>query len=192
MTNKINVKQILILLPILFTSLKTWAIMDSPKLTPIYRDLARLDLGSSATHALEQFDPQFEIMSSKKFLSNVQSLFIETFAEETPQAAIGDFNGDSTPDVALMGISHGRLLTVALISSRNVYKPVVIQESSDKKVESKGLINYLVKLPAENKFQNKGSLEKKFKNDAIKIETFLGPSHLYYFEEGKFNEWTKK
>lgn len=191
MLKNLPLKSSRLLLPLLFISIKSWAMLDTPKLIPTSHRLARLELGTSATKALKKFDPQFEIIGEEKFLLNVQTLFKESYSEEIPQAAIGDFNGDRVPDVALMGKSHGKILTLALISSKNEYKPVVIQQELKYEEKKKGLINYLVKLPAQEQIQGQESIEKKFKNDAIKIETFLGPSHLYYFKDGKFHEWKR-
>lgn len=140
-----------------------------------------------------KWDSRFKIYDYNFFAPSVQSVFTEP-DDGLPMAVIGDFNGDSRADLALMGVSEGTEKAIVVVNegaSRRIIE-LSSQPASDpqKSILSvggkneKGLSLYLSLFRSKEINFKKNKVFKKAP-DAIQIEKYFGATKAYYLKPNK-------
>lgn len=208
-------KSILLVFSLLFVPLVSQA-LTQPSIQKRPRKVGAVQLGPDVEAALKAFDPNFRIFKDTEFILAVQDIFAEEAEDgETPMAVVADFNGDRIRDVAVIGTNGKDQLTLGILSGPEGYSIQVIQrepylapdksfhppmidsdyvsdEAEGERWRQQGLITYLavVKSIAKTPPEKRSDGVKRFRNDALMIDTFLAAStRLIYVKDGNFREW---
>lgn len=139
--------------------------------------------------------PNFKIWSASDFYKGILDDYSFT-SRQTPSIVTGDFNGDSTDDVAIAGRDQDRSKVIAIFVGENKCDVFEIlnrpYEDPSKMIvdmgneSGSGLIEYL---GSAHKGKKSSSFEKHvldLKSDAIIINVFGKASTLYYLKKGVF------
>lgn len=117
--------------------------------------------------------------------------------QQIPSAAIGDFNGDGTPDAALWGHNKSHYLLLAILSDSKGWKVVEVLRRTyldpkttwnnlGKEHSGYGLIeslSFVLRQRLESPHE-KSPLE--LRSDAFELSHFGKAAVLYYYDNGKF------
>ena len=143
--------------------------------------------------ALTQFDPSFSIWEYHNYPSyilegiNNRQLVNE---DNAPFAVIADFNGDGILDVALHGRNDKNILLISIISIKDTFKVLKIDQFPIFREEQKQnagdhFIQLIqkgnIKLPSHTD----GNLS--LKNDAIELIIIERAGIIYHFGDGKWH-----
>jgi hypothetical protein len=186
---------------------------EAPAIEARADGMGELKLGKTAEDALKKFDANLVLLKSEDFTQSIQDMFQDDIPGQTPVAIVGDLNGDKIQDAVVMGKNKTKILTVALMSEKSgsyqakklAEKPLPVKmdkkdskakstakTESDQELQSQdetGLTEYLGLVPAIHRGPKAEQGEKRFENDAVRIENFRGASRLLYYKNGKFQEW---
>lgn len=85
-----------------------------------------LHLSDAVRAAIAKYDATFTPWTDADYLPDIRAYYQYT-DDQAPFAVIGDFNGDRLPDVVLDGKTARSAVVLALLSSRDRYRPVEVE-----------------------------------------------------------------
>jgi hypothetical protein len=162
-------------------------------------DRPKLVLGKSAEEALKKYDPKFKVWTEQDFAPSVLKYY--TFSSrQMPWTVVGDFNGDDTNDVVMLGANDSNHLLVVILSGKEKFRVLEIESfnKTDPKKECTvglpikecGLWRYLTysgpgtrKSPHEKK-------ELFLTTEGFELNYFEKSATLYFHDKGKFRTYT--
>lgn len=171
-----------------------------------------ISLSLDMKEAMRKYNPDFRVWKSEDYLPSLIQLYEFKssprkgyFAYQTPSVVIGDFNGDFTPDVIMMGCDKTNNLTVAIMSGSKGYRVIELGKSPVKNPMEEwygmyggdegreyGFSSYLTlfqpgKIAANPNF-NRPEIDLKM--DAFVMEMFEKSSAIYFYADGRFVSYT--
>lgn len=153
-----------------------------------------LQLSNKIREILTNYSPQFKAWKFDDYAQScVGAGYYQCTEKQTPFAVIGDFNGDTIPDLTLMGHTAANDVTLSLLSDKTEFHVVEISKTdlSDPSREltggyGKGLWIYLshrnpgkIKSPYETK-------ELMLRNDAFEVIYCGKAATIHYFKNNRF------
>ena len=178
-------------------SLKTTAHttdIDSVIVLPFSISNCTLTLSAEILKTLAAYDPQFKVWQFRDYAKScVGTPDYQCTEKQTPFAVIGDFNGDTIPDITLMGHNATSDLTLALVSNKKGFRVVEITKTdlSDPSKElcggyGNGLWIYLAHFPPRKIKSPYEEKELLLRNDAFEVIYCGKAATVYYYKNGRF------
>lgn len=153
-----------------------------------------LQLSDKIQEILTNYNPRFKAWTFGDYAQScVGAQFYQCTEKQTPFAVIGDFNGDTIPDLTLMGHTAANDVTLSLLSDKTEFRVIEISKTdlSDPTRElvggyGKGLWVYL---SHRNPGKIKSHYESKeliLRNDAFEVIYCGKAATIHYFKKDRF------
>lgn len=183
-------KCILIIAAVLFSSVGFADSLATIKLNPL-----EVELSKEARNSISEFDKNFIYRKFDDYSDKVQKIFLddsESLNRETPMVALGYFDCDSTMDLAVMGISRGKDVVLALLSSKG-FKATQVPALRGEKAMIKTAPKSTRYISINQNIPLKPSTCRGARKtiDLIQSEeAFSGDTHAFYYNKGKWLLYT--
>jgi len=155
--------------------------------------ISETSIDPAAIEALTAYDKDFKIYHRRDFIKSVRS-----YSKSNPAIATGDFNGDKTPDYAVMGqnLTHEFLLTV--VSKDKTFRVFKIDKARKRKnkkfiITEKGKEfgnwHYLTRVGKQVLKSEYESNKIKLKTGAFRVEYYGKGSVIYFLTRRGFRKF---
>jgi len=165
--------------------------IPGPKSVPSIRKLgnrASLYLPAPMQRAIDEYDSTFTVCSLNDYSSALKASYPYS-DDNLPFVVLGDFNGDSIKDAAVLGRTSSRGMTLCILSSGPGFRAVPVDSGSGCG-DIGGLEIYLTHVGPGTIKTSYEDYSLQLTTDAFDICYFEKGSTMYYYKDGKFLRYT--
>jgi hypothetical protein len=148
----------------------------------------KLELGPVLLETLKAYNPTFKVWSDEDYSKDVKKHYKAT-KNQTLSAVVGDFNDDKMQDVILLGRTDANNVMVAVLSNKNGYEVFELGKTDLSDPKKNPLEIYLAYVKPKKFKSRYEDAPLVLKTEAFEKVFFAKASSLYYFKDGKFEQY---
>lgn len=157
-----------------------------------------VELSTAMKAALHRYDPEFKVWKQEDYDPYLVRVYNFT-PFQSPSAVFGDFNGDKTTDVVMMGYNKTDSKTIVILSKGDKYtvseiakRPLTDPATPEHKIGGGNIIEFLAYVPP-GKIKARPEYnrpELNLKSDAFEIAFEEKSASIWLYKDGGFVSYT--